>query len=82
MFSLIQQVFIVLSSFSSSLACDRTKHLFLNDEPCMVRPTLIGINTVELKYYPFMISIDECTGSCHVLSPKNMCFKRGKRHKC
>ena len=25
---------------------------------------------VELKYYPFMISLDKCTGSCDVLSPK------------
>ena len=36
MFSLIEQVFIVLLSFSDSLARDRTKCLFLNDEPCMV----------------------------------------------
>ena len=43
MFSL----FIVLLSFSSSLA---TKFLFLNNEPCMVRPTLIDLNLVE--YYP------------------------------
>ena len=26
--------------------------------------------TVELKYYPFMISLDKCTGSCNVLCPK------------
>ena len=31
---------IVILSFSGSLAPDRTKCLFLNDEPCMVRPTL------------------------------------------
>ena len=24
---------------------------------------------MELKYYPFMISLDKCTGSCNVLSP-------------
>ena len=38
MFSLIKQMFIVLLNFSESLAA---KCLFLNDEPCMVRPTLI-----------------------------------------
>ena len=59
-------LFIVLLSFSSSLA---TKCL-LNDEPCMVRPTLIDMNPVELKFYPFMISLDQCTGSCNVFSPK------------
>ena len=33
---------IVLLSFSKSLARDRTKYLFLNDEPCMVRPIPIS----------------------------------------
>ena len=59
MFRLIKQVFILLLSFSKSLA---TKCLSLNDEPCMVRPTLIDLNHVELKYYPFMISLDKRNG--------------------
>ena len=53
MSSLIKQVLILLLSFSSSLAI---KCLSLNDEPCMVRPTLIDLNTAKLKYYPFVIS--------------------------
>ena len=44
MFSL----FTALASFVSSLARDRQKCLFLNDEPCMVRPTLIDMNPNEL----------------------------------
>ena len=36
----------------------------------MVRPTLIDLNPFELKYYPFMISLHKCSGSCNVLSPK------------
>ena len=68
-------MFIELLSFNSSLArvakfSDRTKCLSLNDEPCMVRPTLIDLNPVELKYYSFLISLDKCNGSCNVLSPK------------
>ena len=54
MFSLIKQVFVVLLSFSEYLS---TKCLFLNDEPCMVRPALIDMNPIELKNYPFMISL-------------------------
>ena len=65
MFSL----FFALFSFSSSLAFSQTQCLFLNDESCMVRPTFNDMNPVELKYYPFMISIDKCTG-CNVFSPK------------
>ena len=60
-------MFIVLLSFPTSLA---TKCLFLNDKPCMVRPTLIDLNSVELKYYPFMISLNKCNGSCNFLSLK------------
>ena len=45
----------------------------------MVKPTLIDLNLVELKCYPFMISLDEYRGSCNVLSPKNMCSERNKR---
>ena len=67
MFSLIKQIFIVLLSFSSSLA---TKCLSFNNEPCMVRPTLVDLNPVALKYYPFMINLDKCSESCNVLSPK------------
>ena len=55
-------LFIVLLNFSESLARDQTKCLFLNDEPCMVRPTLFDMNPVELKYYPFPISLNKCTG--------------------
>ena len=77
MFSLIKQVFIALLSFSSSLA---TKCISLNDELCMIRPTIIDLNPVELKYYPFMISLDKYSGSCNVLSPKRCVPK--KKTKC
>ena len=54
MFTLI----IVLLCFTQTLA---TKCAFLNDKPYMVRPTFIDMNPVELKYYPFMISLNKCT---------------------
>ena len=41
MFSLIKQVFIVLLSFSEHLT---TKCVSLNDEPCMIKPTVIDLN--------------------------------------
>ena len=71
MFSFIKQVFIVLLSFSSSLARDRTKYLSLNDEPCMIMPPLIDLNPVELK----------CKESSNKINPKKMCSEK-KRHKC
>ena len=44
----------------------------------MVKPTLIDKNPVDLKYYPFMISLNKCTGSCNVLSPKICVSKETK----
>ena len=55
MFIFINQVSTVLLSFSSSLA---TNFLSLNDGPCMVRSSLIDINTIVLKFDLFMISLD------------------------
>ena len=56
----------------SSLAqvADLNKCLFLNDEPCVVVPTDIDMNAVELKHDPFMISLNKYAGSCIVLSTK------------
>ena len=45
----------------------------------MVRPTLIDFNHVEFKHYPFWISLDKCTGSCNVLSPKVCVLKKQKK---
>ena len=36
----------------------------------MVKPAFTDLNPIELKYYPFMISLDKCNGSCNVLYPK------------
>ena len=36
-----------------------------NNEPCMISPTLLHLNLAELNYYPFMISLEECNGSCN-----------------
>ena len=62
MLHLFNPIFVALLTFSESLA---TKCLSLNNEPCMVRPTLIDLNPIEINYYPFMISLDKCNGSCN-----------------
>ena len=75
-------MFIVLLSFRESWTHDQTKLLFINDEPCMIRPIFSDLNPFELKFDPFMISFDKCTASCNVLSPKDICYKRNKQPKC
>ena len=47
MFRPIKQVLIALLSFIGSLA---TKYVSLNNEPCIIRPTLIDLNPVELNH--------------------------------
>ena len=47
----------------------------------MVRPTVIDLNPVELRYYSFMISLDKCNESCNDLSAKICVAKKPKRHK-
>ena len=61
MFSLIKKQFILSLNFRISLVA---KCLILNDEPGMVRPFIIDQNPAELKYYPFMVILDKCSGSC------------------
>ena len=36
----------------------------LGNEPCIARVTIVNLNHIELKYYPFMISLDKCNRSC------------------
>ena len=70
MFRLTNYVFIALLCFSESLA---TKCMSLNNELCMIRPTLIDLYPAELKCYPFMINLDKCSGSCN--SVNNLSIK-------
>ena len=54
--------FLALLSFSVSLA---TKCVSLNNDPCTIRLTLIGLHPVELSYCPFMFSSDTFSGICN-----------------
>ena len=59
-------MFIVLLSFCGSLT---TECMILNSEPCIARPTLIGLNFYELSqelgHYPFIVNVDRRNGSCN-----------------
>ena len=62
----IKQTFIVLVvvllGVSGSLA---TKCVSMNNQSCMVRPTLIYVNPDELYYYLFIISLGRHGGRCN-----------------
>ena len=72
---------IRLLSFWGSLAANC---LWLNNEACIISPTLPVLNPVEFSYYPFMISLDKCNGSCNAVddfsTKECVCSKSNKRH--
>ena len=77
MFRLIRLVFTALLSFSRSIASrvnapDHIKCMSLNDEQCMIQPTLINLHPNEYIerscYYPFPVNLDRCMGSCNTLN--------------
>ena len=73
-------MFIVLLNFSESLTIT---YLSFNHEPCMIRPTLIDLNLIEFKYYPFIISSDTGKVLEFVMSyHQKYVFQRNKRHQC
>ena len=53
MFRLIKQVFTAGMIFSGFLV---SKAMPLNNESCVIRPTLININLIQLSYYTLIIS--------------------------
>ena len=74
MFRLTKQVFIAILSFSRSLhnkniVSNFTISISFNNQPCMTRPILIDLNPDKynqgLRYYPFMVNLDRCRGSCN-----------------
>ena len=76
MFRLIKQVLIELLRFRGSLASipiasNYAKCISLDNQPYMTRPILINLNPDKynygLCYYPFMINLDRCNGSCIIL---------------
>ena len=55
---------ILMLCFGGALAI---KCVSMNNEQCMVRPTLIDLNLDELHYYLFIISMNRCDGSCNTV---------------
>ena len=53
---------LVLLCFGESLTI---KCISLNNQSCLVRPTLIDLNPGELYYHPVTITPNRCDGSCN-----------------
>ena len=64
MFRFIKQVSIQLLSFGGSLISKRIKCISTSKELRITRPTLFALNPEEIRYYPFMVSLDRCNQRC------------------
>ena len=52
--------------------CNHTKWVYFNYQKCMTQPTIINLHpneySQELHYYPFVVNLDSCLGSCNTLN--------------
>ena len=60
----MKQVFISLKSFCGLLAA---KCISLNNGTFLARPIFIDLKPDEPHYFPFIVSLDRCNGSCNIL---------------
>ena len=72
MFGFIKNIFIeLLTSIVNTF--NHTKRVFLINQQCKTRATLIHLHPNEysqrLHYYPFAINLDRLVGSCNILNP-------------
>ena len=71
MFGFIKKTFIRLLT-SLVNASNYTKCISLNNQQCMIQPTLIKLNFNEysqaLLYFPFAVNLDRCVGSRNTLN--------------
>ena len=71
MFEIILKMFVVLLS-SVVNTSNHTKCVSLSNQKCMIQPTLINLHSneysQEFHYYPFLVRLDRCVGSCNTLN--------------
>ena len=78
-FGFIKKLFIGLLT-SIANASSHTKCISLNNQQCIIQPTLINLHLNEytqgLHYYSFTVNLDRCVGSCNTLNdlPNTLCI--------
>ena len=40
----------------------------MNNQECKIRPEIININTNQPLFYPYIIKINRCKGSCNTIN--------------
>ena len=70
MFRLSKKV-LVMKLTSIVSGSNHTKCISLSNQKCMTRPSVVNSHPneyyQELNYYPFVVNLDRCAGSCNTL---------------
>ena len=70
-FGLLERYFIVLLA-SIINASNHTKCISFSNCKCKIQPTVLNLHpneySQELHYYPFVVKLDKCVGSCYTLN--------------
>ena len=59
-----------IGSFGGLLASSskqRIKGVFLNNNTCQDRPTLVNVNFNKSPSFPIIVSVNKCAGSCYTI---------------
>ena len=71
MFALVKKMFMGLL-ISIVNVSNHTKCMLLGNQKCMTEPILIHLHpneySQEFYYYPFVVKLDRCVGSCNALN--------------
>ena len=71
MFKIIKKMFVVLLSNIVN-GSYHTKYISLSNQKCIIQCTLINLHpneySQEFQYYPFVVKLDRCVGSCNTLN--------------
>ena len=71
MFRIIKKFFIVLLASIVNVS-NHTKCVSLSNQKCEIQPALINLYpneyNRELHYYPIVVKLDKCVGSCNNLN--------------
>ena len=62
-------------SFDKEVKCKIL--LIITIQECFVKSILIHLNSNKVPYYPFVVSLDRCDGSCKILkyTHRDLCLE-------
>ena len=61
--------FTVIRFFNySTLNVNSLECVSLNNQECKIRSEIINVNTNELVFHPYSVTINKCKGSCNTLN--------------